>query len=451
MEESKLSRRTFLATSALGITAAVGGPLIFRDELEAQNRFGIKGSPLGAGNTMPGKIRICTDPRIASSYNTTIDVSLCQNAFDRCMEALVPGKTPEKVLEYLMPSLTTSTKIAIKINLIGQCDSRWEVVRALVYRLSRCLNGTYDISNVTIFDNYNPYNHSYTDANFTFNGKTAKIMGNNGGSSGVFPIPGYPSKYELGQNIVGATYVFSVPVIKDHSQYAITGSLKNFFGSLTPPSICSSNSPYTNILYLDANTHIKAKTVLILADMVRGIWNNGPGGPAQKWNTFQNGTPDTLMVSTDPVTNDYWFRYYINEERKARGYTEKHDNYINEASNAPWELGVSDPSKMDVQHIDPVGFEDERQSSYIPENIRMLPNRPNPFIHQTEIRFVLKESCNVRMRIIDMNGRIILETSRYFTSGPCGFLWKANGVAPGLYTVDIKQGAISLIKTITKL
>ncbi|MBN1233071.1 MAG: DUF362 domain-containing protein [Candidatus Coatesbacteria bacterium] len=450
MREKKLSRRDFLQTSAIGFAAAIGSPLIFPKHAEAFRRYLLNSDQLSAGNSMPGKIRICTDPRIAASYNSTISVEYVQNAFDQCLRALVPGRTPEGVLEYLMPGLTASTKIAIKINLIAPCDTRWEVVRAIVYRLSLCLNGTYDVSNVVIFDNHSPSGHGYTSANFTFNGKSAVLAGNSGGSSNVYPLPDYKTSYSIGRHIIDSTFVFNVPVIKDHSQFQITGSLKNHFGSSNPVNICSTNSPYTNILYFNANEHIKNKTVLIVGDMVRGKWDGGPGGSAQSWQTFTNNTPDSIMVTTDPVTNDYWYRYYINRERTHRGYSERRDRYINEASGSPWYLGVSDPGQMDMQSVDPVGFDEDNKTS-LPVSMQMLPARPNPFTSKTEFPFILKEDANIEISIYDISGKKVFRQSRMFAKGQGSFVWKPNGIPAGVYHALIKHKSITYNRIITKL
>ncbi|MBN1231883.1 MAG: DUF362 domain-containing protein [Candidatus Coatesbacteria bacterium] len=451
MKNKKLSRRDFLQASALGISALAGSSILFSKRLEAFSKISLAKGKLPAGNTMPGKIRICTDPNISSDYNGDINKELVQNAFDQCMRALIPGRTPEQVLEYLMPNLKTNTKIVFKINLFSQCDTRWEVARALVYRLSRCLNNTYDVSNIIICDNHIPFEHGYYESEFTFNGRTPTLAGNNGGESNVFPLPDYTDTFSLGQFFVDAEYIFNLPVIKDHSQYAITGSLKNHFGSCNPPGICGSNNPYTNILYLNADSHIKPKTVLIVADMIRGVWDGGPGAAPQRWNTFENHTPNSIMVSTDPVTSDYWYRYYINRERTERGYSEQQDQYIEEASQSPWELGISDPGQMDMEGVDPNGFEEKRSAKIIPEKIQMLSNQPNPFTHQTEVRFILKEAGDVEINIFDIRGRLILKSKKKFNTGYNGFLWKPKGIHPGIYTVELKHKYFSLVRLITKL
>jgi hypothetical protein len=49
--------------------------------------------------------------------------------------------------------------------------------------------------------------------------------------------------------------------------------------------------------------------------------------------------------------------------------------------------------------------------------LQLMQNIPNPFSNQTEIGFVLPESCEARIRVRDVNGRLIVERKEWFAAG----------------------------------
>ncbi len=176
----------------------------------------------------------------------------------------------------------------------------------IVSGLAQMLGYTYDISQVTIFDNHDLPGHGYAAAEFAFNGHTAQIMsGNNPGSYAPY------GSYRLSNYIVNANYLINVPILKSHTDAnnQITGALKNHYGSCNPSSLCGD---ITGMLTLNADAYIRNKTCLILTDVIRATYNGGPVDPPGYWNTFPEHTPNTLFFATDPVTSEYWGRNMIN-------------------------------------------------------------------------------------------------------------------------------------------
>lgn len=49
--------------------------------------------------------------------------------------------------------------------------------------------------------------------------------------------------------------------------------------------------------------------------------------------------------------------------------------------------------------------------------VTLLQNIPNPFVGQTTIGFVLPETCEARLRIIDINGRVVAEVNKAYAAG----------------------------------
>jgi hypothetical protein len=50
-------------------------------------------------------------------------------------------------------------------------------------------------------------------------------------------------------------------------------------------------------------------------------------------------------------------------------------------------------------------------------NYRLLQNRPNPFNGSTTIGFVLPEACDAQLRVLDVNGRELLRSSKTYPGG----------------------------------
>lgn len=49
--------------------------------------------------------------------------------------------------------------------------------------------------------------------------------------------------------------------------------------------------------------------------------------------------------------------------------------------------------------------------------LRLLQNRPNPFVEQTAIGFVLPEACEVQLRVIDARGQIVWQYDANLRAG----------------------------------
>jgi hypothetical protein len=79
------------------------------------------------------------------------------------------------------------------------------------------------------------------------------------------------------------------------------------------------------------------------------------------------------------------------------------------------------------------------------KNIDFIKMQPNPFDESTMIRFYVKNSSAVNMRITDLMGRSVFNTSMQCRSGENEFLWNGNDysqdpVTPGIYFFSIQNG-----------
>ena len=49
--------------------------------------------------------------------------------------------------------------------------------------------------------------------------------------------------------------------------------------------------------------------------------------------------------------------------------------------------------------------------------IELLQNRPNPFVRQTTIGFILPENCEAQLRVFDASGRVLFSQKKIYTAG----------------------------------
>ncbi|MBM3286985.1 MAG: DUF362 domain-containing protein [Candidatus Eisenbacteria bacterium] len=417
-------RRDFLRTSTLAALAALGSRASALGAADPMRQ-----APLEPANLLPGRIVLLREPEM-DGHLETIDEARVASVVHQGVRVLANKLTTASAFESLFPGLTSTSKIAIKVNCIGPCDTRWETVRGIVSGLAQMLSSTYDVSQVTIFDR-DLSDHGYTADRFTFNGRTAALRAD------INPGSYYPyGSYRLSSYILNADHLIDVPVLKSHSDTnnQITVALKNHYGSCFPSSLCG-NIP--GMLTVNADQHIKGKTRLVITDAIRGTYNGGPGEPAQNWNTFPEQKPNTLFFATDPVTNEYWARDMINDERQSRGWSTKPCPWIEQASGAPYNLGVSNPAQMTVISMNAADVPGETETQT--GTTFLAPSVPNPFRERTSIRFRMGHGGLAAVAIYDVSGRLVRDLGeRSYGEGYATVPWDgrdADGraVAAGVY------------------
>ncbi len=82
----------------------------------------------------------------------------------------------------------------------------------------------------------------------------------------------------------------------------------------------------------------------------------------------------------------------------------------------------------------------------IPEKIALLGNHPNPFNHETIIKFSLPQQNDVKLMIFDINGKLVRNLSENtYNAGIHNVRWDGRGnsgkvVASGIYIVRMNSG-----------
>jgi hypothetical protein len=405
------SRREFLKLSALGAASTMAPPALAGKMIGT----GERGDRVGTGNTMPGRIIIAHDPAI-NAHTSTIDADLVERYVHNAVKVLTGVSETGPAFESLFPGVQPTSTIVIKVNCIGSTCTRWETARGVVSGLAQMFGGTYDVSQVTLFDRHNIGYFGYTADRFEFGGNTVFLSTtNNASGSGYQPYPGY----SLSRYLLNSDYLIDIPALKSHSDgnNQITVALKNHYGSCYPSSLCGN---ITGMLTLNSDEQIRDKTCLVVTCGLRGTYNGGPGESPQYWSNYAEQTPNTMLIGTDPVTNDYWARDLINAERANHGMAAKPCPWIEEASEAQWDIGVSDPGAMTViplesSAVEPVVWVGGTQ---------LAAAWPNPFTERTNLSFNLDRAASVSLDIVDVQGRRVRSlTSSDFPAGASRLIW----------------------------
>jgi hypothetical protein len=385
---------------------------------------------------MPGRIVILRDPEM-DGHEATINQDEVEQNVHLAVQTLTGIDDTGLAFESLFPGLVSTSTIVLKVNCIGPCDTRWETARGVVSGLSMMLGGTYDVSQVVIFDNHNLPDHGYTNERFTFNGNYPLI------SSTCNPSTYWVWGRRMSQYLLDADYLINIPVLKSHSNgnNQITLSLKNHYGSMYPPTLCGN---IIGMLNVNLDTNIKDKTCLVLMDALRATYNGEPIVQPQTWQTYAEGTPNTLLATTDPVTNEYWGRDMINAERDSRGWPLKPCPWVEEAAGDPYYLGTCDPESMTVIHLDPYLDVEPGRPGVAVGTTFLAGNVPNPFSHSTTLRFRLANAGSAVLKIYNASGRRVRTLGgREYPAGYSEVRWNGQdsngaGVAPGVYFVRLE-------------
>ena len=82
--------------------------------------------------------------------------------------------------------------------------------------------------------------------------------------------------------------------------------------------------------------------------------------------------------------------------------------------------------------------------------VQLMQNRPNPFLGQTAIAFVLPEACEARLRVLDARGRVVAERSGRYQAGRHEEPFEWEGAAGVLYYELVTPSGV-LVRKMEKL
>jgi hypothetical protein len=366
---------------------------------------------------------------------------------DRGLIVLTGEATPSLALETLLPELSNSTRLVIKVNLIASPShvwTRWEVVQGFVLRLLETLDGSFPAQNITIFDRHDLSLHGYTPDRFP----GVNLQSSADCTSGIMlSLPGGTA--ELSSHIAEADYLINFPVLKNHFANNFTLGMKNHYGSISPPSWCGD---FDAVLSINSFPEIKQKTALVILDGIFGNYVGDVDGGPDGWTLFPNSTPQRLFMATDPCVVEYLGQAIINEQREAVGGSPLPDHYLYRAGDPPYELGVTDPSAMDLEFVDAsvVGVEG---TVPLAATFSLSRAQPNPFSRYTRWTLEMEKESAMTAAIYDMTGRRVATIlSRRVEPGKHTLHWDGTTdagrpVGNGSYTLMVESGPTRLSST----
>ena len=115
-----------------------------------------------------------------------------------------------------------------------------------------------------------------------------------------------------------SNHIINMFLMKNHG-CGITGAMKSHFGSIPSPKCLHDGLGDKSYIADLCNTpSIRDKVRLNLADALFANWHNNVWCP-RPWNTFPEPSPNSILVSTDPVAIDSVMLDHIIEEIETQG------------------------------------------------------------------------------------------------------------------------------------
>jgi len=411
------NRREFLKRTAMG---TAGFAL-------ASSFPGFSGSTWGDEKT--SRVVIVTDENASSGLTIMSDV--IQVMMDRGIMEFTDQPGVGEAWRSLFPSITSSSKIGIKVNCLNHSlFSHPEVVEVIIEGLAQMeVNGSQFVKNNIIVWDRNDYD--LTSSGYSlYTGNDPERWR----CFGTLPGIGYDSANQLNVNSRTCNpskiltqhldYLINLSVLKNHTISGVTFSLKNHYGSVhNPSSLHGSNcNLYIPALNRQLRDQLSVQHVVNICDAIFGIYHGGPtGNPQFAYNGF--------LISQDPVALDYQAMQILDDN----GCNTLHmATHIATAAYSPYELGTNDPAQMDFRHIvDPsTGVSEEQRVSSRPEEFTLGAAYPNPFNARTVIPYHIGggSSQPVSLEIYNVRGQRVRNLFRGVREpGEYRVIWDARG------------------------
>jgi len=288
--------------------------------------------------------------------NAYVNQAVVDNMIDRGLMELSGTTTISDAWSEILSNYVPGQKIAIKVNFndaimgggvqgYGDDDAYVDaipqpinsVIRGLkligvqeediwVYDASRYITDRFrnriSYPNVVYFDHYGTAPGVYL-ATFDSPDPSAQID---------FLGSGYGGSHKVSDVLVNADYLIDMPILKLHgpSKAGVTLSLKNHLGSIN--GFYSGGHSMHNYFYLgginydpnsnpivdiNANTHIKDKTILIVGEGLYGTVGTNNARPVG-WSSFGGDSPNILFFGVDPIAVDsVMYDYLLREPSNA--------------------------------------------------------------------------------------------------------------------------------------
>jgi hypothetical protein len=434
-----ISRREFLKYLGVGTVSLITQPKI---PLSLTDRF------------VPASTVIqCFDENATSG--SSVNESVVQIMVDESIKALTGISDVGEAWKSLFPGITESSTIGLKVNCINESLPGHPIVaNCIVNGLTQMVVGAGNFmrNNVIIWDRTDSELTSCGYAIYDGNDPhTVRCFGTNHSgeyydSSCPLAVAGYtvyPSSI-LSQR---CDFLVDLAAFKNHDRAQVTLSMKNHYGSINNPGslhggYCSPGIPSLSQQIRDVITPHDIQKIFIV-DALFGSIRFGPGGSA-------DCNPKKLLMSFDPVACDYRGWELINEERLGHGWSQIAwpVYHIQDAAQAPYNLGTTDVTLVEINNPTPV------EESHVAQSLNsMLTIAPNPVRRTAVITIALTHASAVRLDVIDSSGRMC----QHIFNGNLGSgthhvsFNRSKSLSSGTYFVRMRHHGTSSIKKVTIL
>ena len=270
--------------------------------------------------------------KIAERYFDYINDDVVETMLDRGLRELTDTGSGTKALRSLMPGVSPGQKVTIKLNLNNatfdpnvtnnRMDQTMPVVNALIGQLHNGLG--IEQENITLLDASRWIHPVIIKGRCRF--PNVKFVDNRDkdrwdkSEAVVFtqdqPLP--DGQFWMPKAYTGADHIINLFLMKNHG-CGITGAMKSHFGSIpSPKKLHEGLGDKSYIADLCNTPSIKNKVRINIGDALFANWHNNVWCP-RPWNTFPEQSPNSLLLSADPVAIDSVMLDHIAAEIETQG------------------------------------------------------------------------------------------------------------------------------------
>jgi hypothetical protein len=88
----------------------------------------------------------------------------------------------------------------------------------------------------------------------------------------------------------------------------------------------------------------------------------------------------------------------------------------------------------------------------LPQEYKLIQNRPNPFVTSTLIKYQVPEPASVKLRIYNARGQLVGSfIQQHNATGYYALEWEAGNLSPGVYLVSMETEGYYEVKKLLKI
>lgn len=262
-------------------------------------------------------------------YGNYVNQTKINEMVDNGLKQLMSTATIAQAWQALLPGYAAGKAIAIKVNFNNaSCSDTENHIDALIEPVNALIAGMKAAGvreqDIWIFDSTRPLPTRFRSrclyANVRFFdaacAETASFSSADPNAHVTF-ANAHLQPRRVPDQLIEATYLINMPIMKDHAITGVTLGFKNHLGTIdvverpSPDSLHEHIGPggtyysanYSPLVDIFKNPHIRNKTILTVGDgLFGGLGTNTL--PPERWDTFGNAAPNSLFFATDPVAID---------------------------------------------------------------------------------------------------------------------------------------------------